>query len=83
MENSMKSISTNNLVIMEDKRASRYHFKNWCVTSLQCIALQGHTQDFSKKVSTRVRIYQYTLERARNDSDYCEVSFLDALFQRN
>ena len=34
---------------------------------------------FLKRVSTRVWIYQYTLQGARNGSDYCEMSFLGAL----
>jgi len=32
-----------------------------------------------KKVSTRVWIYQYTFQEARNGSGYCEMSFLGAL----
>jgi len=44
---------------------------------------QGRMQDFSKRVSTRVWIYQYTLQGARNGSGYCETSFLGALSLRN
>jgi len=52
----------------------------WIVTEY---GSQGCTQDFLKRVSIRVWIYQYTLEGARNFSDYYEMSFLRALTQRN
>jgi len=48
-------------------------------------ACTGVYAGFFKRASTsyRVWIYQYTLQGARNGSDYCEMSLLRALSQRN
>jgi len=35
---------------------------------------RGQTQDFSKRVFTKVWTYQYTVQGARNGSDYYEMS---------
>ena len=53
--------------------------------TLDCdqILLPGAYTGFKKRVLTRVWIYQYTLDGARNVLDYYETRYLRALSQRN